>query len=238
MTAPSDQEIDAYVDGQLDTEGRFAVEEYLRVHPDAAARVMGDLGRRSALQLLAGNSDPLPERFAEEFWSVKPIVRPKWRRWMPVAGVSATGIAAAFMLMLQGPPGYVDDALASHLVSGIRAEMVSQVETPKFDAREIHRATNISVPHVPAGWRVTDVQLFPTDSGPALVMALKTKDGDHLSLFATRQRNGASERPDAIREGEHSVAYWRHGETSYALVGDSDPSAIDASAEVFAKTLS
>lgn len=236
--APSDQEIDAYVDGQLDTEGRFGVEDYLRGHPDIAARVMGDLGRRSALQLLARDSAPLPSRFAEERWTPASPVQPKWRRWAPMAGVSAMGIAAAFVVMLQGPPGYVEDALASHLVAGMRAGMDSQLETPKFDAREIARATNIAVPRVPADWKVTDVQLFPTDRGPALVMALRTKDGDHLSLFTTRERNRAPQRPDSVREGSHSVAYWRRGEMSYALVGDSEPSALDDSAETLVRTRS
>ena len=41
---PSDMEIDAYIDGELDVEGRFAVEDYLRRHPEKAAAVLGDMG--------------------------------------------------------------------------------------------------------------------------------------------------------------------------------------------------
>ena len=236
--APSDQEIDAYIDGQLDTEGRFVVEDYLRLHPDMAARVMGEHGRRSALQLLARDRAPLPSRFVDDARYAAPVPKPGWRRWGPIAGVSAMGVAAAFMAMMQGPPGYVDDALASHRVAGMRAGMDSQLETPTFDAREIRLATNIAVPRVPADWKVTDVQLFPTDRGPALVMALRTKDGDHLSLFTTREGNGAPERPDSVREGAHSVAYWRRGDMSYALVGDSEPAALGASAEALVRTRS
>jgi anti-sigma factor RsiW len=236
--APSEQEIDAYVDGQLDTEGRFAVEDYLRQHPGLAARVMGDLGTRSALQLLAGKSDPLSPGIREAMRGGSSAAGPRWRRWAPAAGLSATGIAAALMVIFQGPPGYVEDALTSHMVAGMRADMASQLEAPKFDAREIRRATRISVPQVPADWKVTDVQLFPTERGPALVMALKTQEGDHLSLFAKRGREGAPEQPDAVREGEHSVAYWRRGDMSYALVGDSGTAAIDARAEALARTRS
>lgn len=237
--APSEQEIDAYVDGQLDTEGRFAVEDYLRQHPDLAARVMGDLGTRSALQLLALGDEPLPRGLVERFEDRSPPpAKARWRRWAPAAGLSASGIAAALLVIFQGPPGYVDDALTSHMVAGMRADMASQLEAPKFDAREIRRATKISVPQVPADWKVTDVQLFPTERGPALVMALKTGEGDHLSLFAKRGREGAPEQPDAVREGEHSVAYWRRGDMSYALVGDSGPDAIDARAEALTRTRS
>lgn len=236
--APSDQEIDAYVDGQLDTEGRFAVEDYLRQHPDRAARVMGDLGMRSALQLLARESEPLSPGLREVMQRGSPGAGERWRRWAPAAGLSASGMAAALLVIFQGPPDYIDDALTSHVVATMRADMTSQLEAPKFDAREIRRATRISVPQVPADWKVTDVQLFPTDRGPALVMALKTGEGDHLSLFAKRGREGAPEQPDAVREGEHSVAYWRRGDMSYALVGDSGPAAIDARAETLARTRS
>lgn len=237
--APSEQEIDAYVDGQLDTEGRFAVEDYLRQHPELAARVMGDLGTRSALQLLARDRAPLPRRLAGGLEGLSPnAAGARWRRWTPAAGLSASGIAAALLVIFQGPPAYVDDALTSHMVSGMRADMASQLEAPKFDAREIRRATKISVPQVPADWKVTDVQLFPTERGPALVMALKTGEGDHLSLFAKRGRESAPEQPDAVREGEHSVAYWRRGDMSYALVGDSGPAAIDARAETLARARS
>lgn len=238
MATPNDQEIDAYIDGQLDTEGRFAVEDYLRLHPDMAARVMGDLGRRSALQLLARDSDPLPSGFDAGAGVRSSPSRPRWRRWAPMAGLTGSGVAAALLVMLQGPPAYVDDALTSHMVAGLRADMASQIEAPKFDAREIQRATRIAVPKVPADWKVTDVQLFPTDRGPAVVMALRTKDGDHLSLFTKRGRNGAPEQPDAVREGAHSVAYWRRGDMSYALVGDRGPAAIDARAEALARTWS
>ncbi|HEY0595054.1 anti-sigma factor, partial [Sphingopyxis sp.] len=191
---PSDQEIDAYVDGQLDTEGRFAVEDYLRQHPDLAARVLGDLGTRSALQLLAHDSDPLSPGLREAMRGGSSAAGSRWRRWAPAAGLSATGIAAALLVIFQGPPGYVEDALTSHVVAGMRADMASQLEAPKFDAREIRRATRISVPQVPADWKVTDVQLFPTERGPALVMAHMTGEGDQLSLFAKRGREGAPER--------------------------------------------
>lgn len=57
---PSDMEIDAYIDGELDVEGRFAVEDYLRRHPEKGGGGPGDMGRRSALQLLARGRQPVP----------------------------------------------------------------------------------------------------------------------------------------------------------------------------------
>lgn len=235
---PTEQEIEAYIDGQLDVEGRFAVEDYLGLHPDKAAQVMGDLGRRSALQLLSRGAeradrgavcDAEGETAATGFWR---------RQRVAVAGFALAGLAALALAIVQGPPAYIDDALASHRVAAMRADMASQPEAPSFDAAEIRRATRIALPPLPTDWKVTDVQLFPTHRGPAIVMALQTKEGDQFSLFTKRGHNGAPEEPDAIRDGAHSVAYWRRGDMSFALVGDGGPAAVDARAEVLARTSS
>ena len=235
---PSDLEIDAYIDGQLDTEGRFAVEDYLRQHPEAAARVMGDLGTRSALQLMARDTRPLPSGLTDLMAGHFAARPPRWRRWAPLGGLSAVGLAALILVVAQGRPDYVDDALTSHRIAMMRAGLDSQIEMPRFDAKEIRAATNIAVPAVPAGWKVTDVQLFPTERGPALLMAVTTTGGERLSIFAQNEKTDAPERPDAIREGSQSVAYWRNGEMSYALVGESDPGAMDATAEALVRTWS
>lgn len=231
---PTEQEIEAYIDGQLDVEGRFAVEDYLGLHPDKAAQVMGDLGRRSALQLLSRDAeradrDAGGEAATTGFWR---------RQRVPAAGFALAGLAALVLAIVQGPPAYIDDALASHRVAAMRADMASQLEAPSFDAAEIQRATHIALPPLPTDWNVTDVQLFPTHRGPAIVMALRTKEGDRFSLFTKRGRNGAPEEPDAVRDGAHSVAYWRRGDMSFALVGDGGPAAVDARAEVLARTSS
>lgn len=235
---PGELEIAAYVDGQLDAAGRFAVEDYLRRHPDLAAQVMGDMGTRTALQLLSTDARPLPPEITG-LGEMLAAPRPRWRRWAPLGGASlAAGIGALLLLGLHGPPDYVDYALSSHRVAMMRAGMVSQAEAPRFDAHEITSNTEISIPSMPADWKITDVQLFPTDRGPALLVAVRTQAGDPMSLFALRDRSGAPERPDAIREGGQSVAYWRRGEMSYALVGNSDPGALDATAEALARAWS
>lgn len=235
---PSEMEIDAYVDGQLDLEGRFAVEDYLRGHPELAARVMGDLGVRNALRLLARDKRAVPGEQARLMQRLQPR-KPRWRRWMPAGGMAAAAVLAGVVVVdMREPPGYVDYALTSHRVAQMRATMASQVEMPQFDAREIEASTAIALPSVPSGWRITDVQLFPTGKGPALLVAVRTRGGDSLSLFALRDRTGAPERPDAIREGAQSVAYWRRGDMSYALVGDAEPGAIDATAEALVRSWS
>lgn len=229
-------ELDAYVDGQLDLERRYAVEHHLSAHPELAARVMADLGTRSGLQLLY--QDLAPAR-AEIAGLAQRLQAPRRRhRFGPAAMAAALGFIAISALLLsrsQAPPDYVIDAEISHRAAMLRATMASQLESPGFDADEILKATQISMPSLPEGWHVTDVQLFPSQRGLALLIAVKTSAGQPLSIFALRQRSNAPARPDAVREGLYSVAYWSENGMSYALTGDDEPSAIDATAETLAE---
>jgi anti-sigma factor RsiW len=227
-------EIDAYVDDQLDLGRRFAVEAHLARQPQEAARVMGDLSTRSALRLMTPQPAAAPQEMAEAAARLlNEPRRPLWRRPLPIAGALAAAAAgiALFALPPSGPPDYVDYAVNSHRIAMLRAAMTSQVETPHFNAREIASSTRIAMPQLPDDWRVTDVQLFPTDRGPALVIAVKTQGGQDFSLFALRERSHAPERPDAVREGAESVAYWRRGDMSYALTGHGEPRVVDATAD-------
>lgn len=237
MTDPiAPAELDAYVDGQLDLERRFAVEHHLAAHPELAARVMTDLGTRSGLQLL--HQGLAPAR-AEIAGLAQRLQAPQRRRLFgPAALAAAFGFVAISALLLsqsQAPPDYVIDAEISHRAAMLRATMASQLESPGFDADEILKATQISMPSLPEGWHVTDVQLFPSQRGLALLIAVKNTAGQPLSIFALRQHSNAPARPDAVREGTYSVAYWSENGMSYALTGDDEPSAIDATAEALAE---
>jgi anti-sigma factor RsiW len=67
-------------------------------------------------------------------------------------------------------------------------------------------------------------------------MAVRTGEGRRMTIFAVHEKTRAPERPDAVREGAQSVAYWRRGEMSYALTGDQEPGKVDATAEALAET--
>jgi anti-sigma factor RsiW len=100
--------------------------------------------------------------------------------------------------------------------------MTSQVETATFDAREIEKSTGIILPVLPAGWRVTDVQLFPTPDSPAIAMSVTTPQGEPLSLFADRAETPAEATPLMARRAGETIAYWEEGAMAYALSGKGD----------------
>ena len=233
----SEFELHAYVDGQLDPTRRFAIESELMRDPARAAWVMGELSSRTALQLLAEDARPAASAAVEQMAQLrgkpaKRLIRPG----MIFGGLSLMAAASLVLAWPAGTPGYVNYAVSSHRIAMMRANMPSQIEAPTLDAKEIETSTSIDLPALPADWRVTDVQLFPTDEGPALLVAVTAGDGQRLSLFALKSRSDAPKRPSAVREGLQSVAYWRRNDMSYALTGDGDPGAMDARAETLVRS--
>ncbi|MEC3909960.1 class I SAM-dependent methyltransferase [Sphingobium sp. CR2-8] len=117
---------------------------------------------------------------------------------------------------------FLDEAAASRRAGLLRQAMASQVESVTLDAPEIERSTGITLPALPTGWRVTDVQLFPTADSPAIAMSMVTPQGEHLSFFADRAETPAEATPRIARRQSEVVAYWEAGDMAYALTGDAD----------------
>jgi anti-sigma factor RsiW len=233
-------ELEAYLDGELDGERRLAVEDHLARNPAEAAQVMTDMSLRTALQLAqpdlvddpallraAARLDDTLARRGARFWSRA--------RWIPVA---ATLVAITMVGLVRThepdapprPPTYVADAVESFQTGLLRATMASQVETPLFDAGDVQRYTRIRVPALPAGWRITDVQIFPSDDGPALQIMIRTTSRRTISMFAVRSDAAAPTEPVTVKRGKAAVAYWRTGDIAYALTGIDSPTALGMAA--------
>lgn len=237
MTTDAIGEIDlaAYVDGELDLERTCQVELHLSRQPAQAARVMADLAGRSALRLIARQRDAATSEADPSMNASRQ--QPRGLRRRTTAAMLAAAALAALIVPNFGsrgvatPPAYLDDAMMSHRITLMRARMVSQLEAPNFDAEDLERETHIRVPRLPDDWHVLDAQLFPSDQGPALQLLIRTTDGGALSIFAVRGPSNAPNEPSAVRRGDQSIAYWRKGDVSYAVIGDGTPEEIDRIAD-------
>lgn len=152
-----------------------------------------------------------------------------WRHMSRAAGIAvliATGwIARGTLGEFPAPAqasNFLDEAAASRQAGMLRQAMASQLESVTLNPREIEGSTGIVLPKLPAGWRVTDVQLFPTPDSPAIAISLTTAQGEHLSFFADRAETPAEEQPMLARRANDVVAYWEAGDMAYALTGRTD----------------
>ena len=114
---------------------------------------------------------------------------------------------------------FVDEAVASHQTTLIRAGMRSQPEVRDFDPVEIRKATGINMPRLPTGWRVTDVQVYPAEGSPIVQVAALTERGEAISFVAMRINTPAGRTPILTSRKGDQVAYWEEGGEAYGIVG-------------------
>lgn len=239
-------ELEAYLDGELDLPHRLAIESFLAVRPAAAAAMMEAMRARSALRVL--NAEPVDRsgfaatgaRLSRALADGAPRRRMAVWPIMAAAAAGATSMIGGALVVLPGSsavarqPAFIEDAAISYQTGRLRAAMASQPEVRQLDQAEIQRAIRIHIPRLPAGWDVTDVQIFPADDGPALQLMIRTADRQSISLFAVRGQDAAPLTPVAVRQGGTSVAYWRKGDISYAIAGMQSPETLDRIADDFA----
>lgn len=153
-----------------------------------------------------------------------------WKRAAAIATLLATGWIGNDLTRDFTRPAeaasFIDEADASLSASELRQRMASQVESAILDRAEIERMAGLALPAIPHGWRVRDVQLYPSDRGTALTVSVLTPHGEPLALFASRAETPAGSLPlITLREGR-SIAYWEEGPFAYALSGDMSSAAL------------
>ncbi|MFS8145832.1 anti-sigma factor family protein [Rhizobium sp. BR 249] len=246
-----DADLDAYVDGELDVARRIQVESYLSDHPAIAAKVMADLSMKGELRLaLAGESafgraetrDAARrlERglsYGRIFHSMQRIaavgilIAAGWVAHNSFGAFSATEVAASVPA-----PAYVEDAVRAYQTVTLRESMPSQKPTIS-SADDIRAATAIVMPELPKDWKVADVQIFPSEFGPSVEMAIEETNGKRLSLFAVRPGAFEVQPVSHVALEKTEAAYWQIGEVAYALIADDSSFNLDQAAERLARSL-
>lgn len=244
-----DNDLDAYVDNQLEGAGRLRVETWLAKNPEVAARVMADLGMRTTLKLA----------LTVDMVTGRPQTREAARRlssgladarmWKALQKVAAVGLLISVGWFAHSsitprevnasvpPPAFVEHAVRAHQTSMLRAGMPSQPEAQTYDREEIRAATAIVMPRLPPAWKVVDVQVFPSAFGPSVEARIQTEEGTSISLFAVRPGEFAVEPVKDINFANAEAAWWQIGEVAYAVVSSSLNSGLTDEAELLKNSL-
>jgi anti-sigma factor RsiW len=244
-----DTDLDAYIDDQLDAPSRLRVETWLAQHPDEAARVMADLGMRTTLKL-AMTTDEITGR-AETRDAARRLSSglANARMWTALHKIAAVGILLSVGWFAHSsigprevnasvpPPSFVEQAIRAHQTSIVRAGMPSQPEVKTYDRDDIRAATAIVMPDLPSGWKVLDVQVFPSNFGPSVETSVQTGDGALISLFAVRPGHFAVEPVSDVNFSDAEAAWWQIGEVAYAVVSSSPDTGLRDEAELLKNSL-
>jgi anti-sigma factor RsiW len=228
----TEDELHAYVDGELPAERRPAVEAWLASHADDAARVASWHAMSEALHAKydAVLDEPVPARL-----SVDALARPP-RRWM-MGAIAAMLVAFAAgggvgwtMHGARAKPSMVasftGDALDAHRLYVV--EVRHPVEVGAGERAHLQQwlsrrcGYEVKAPELDAtGLKLVGGRLLPGPNGPASFLMYETASGERFTIYASR----ASAETTQMRYASHGndgALFWADRGVGYVVSGGAD----------------
>jgi anti-sigma factor RsiW len=242
MERIGEAELNAYLDGELDAEGRAAVEAWLADNPDEAARLDYMRGDRDALAGIHASilQEPVPEKM-RALVSNAPIAQVEAPRsslhehWMRAAAsvvLLLVGAAAGWIAHSSAVPspsgesGFVQHAVRAHVVfTKERRHAVEAKATEKHLVRWLSRRVGRTLnPPVlkSAGYDLVGGRLVADDGKPAAQFMYQNADKNRLTLYVRSARDAKDTAFRIATERGVSAFYWIEAPYAYALIGKAD----------------
>ena len=228
----TEDELHAFVDGELPADRREAVEAWLASHAEAAALVAAWRTQADAIRARYGaiGTEPVPSRL-----KLDRLVR-NGKRWKSIAAAAAI---AAFLFggvagwMARGASAaapsnfekFTNEALSSHRL------YINEVRHPiEVRANEEHLlpwlsrrvGTSLRPPELSAfGFSLLGGRLLPGVSGPAALFMYESSNGERLTLYCSQ----LNEPQSALRYsdgGTFGTVQWVEGKYGFAVSGPAD----------------
>jgi anti-sigma factor RsiW len=227
----TEDELHAYVDGQLPADRRVAVETHLAANPDEAARVAAWRAQAERIRARYGDvaAEPVPERLRLD--RLAPA-----RSWPAIAAAAAV---AAFLIggtagwMARGASAaapsplevFAGEALAAHKL------YIGEVRHPiEVTAAESHLmpwlsrrvGTTLRAPDFSGfGLRLLGGRLLPGPASPAALFMYESSSGERFTLYCARSTAPQT----ALRytvTGTVAAFQWVEGQYGYVVSGPAD----------------
>jgi anti-sigma factor RsiW len=239
----TEDELHAYVDGQLPAERQGAVEAWLATHPDDAAHVAAWRGQAELIRARFGAvaNDAMPRRL-----DVNRLARARRRRGLAMAAAAAL---AAF----------IAGGAAGWFARGAEAASPSDLKRFTADALDAYRLYVVEVRHpveVPGdqrphlvqwlskrvgspvdapqlekmGLKLVGGRLLPGPTGATAFFMYEAPSGERFTLYCGHTTDQAT----ALRyiAGDHNAAYyWVDGNLFYVLSGPAEQEKLHAIAQ-------
>ena len=228
----TEDELHAYVDGELPGDRRAAVETWLATHPDDAARVNAWRAQADAIRTrFAGiDSEPVPARLALE--KITRMRRPSMALAAAVVlfaivlggaagwwahGASAGGAQDRYVTAdaLRAYQLYVVEVRHPVEVAGVEREHLVRWLSKRLDYEVLApELENI-------GLKLVGGRLLPGRKAPAAFFMYEGPSGERFTLYCSRSRT-----PDTAMcyntEGQAASFYWVDGDVAYVVSGEAD----------------
>jgi anti-sigma factor RsiW len=238
---PSERDLHAYVDGQLNDADRQTMETYLATQPELAQQLL--TWQRDAQHLRASLSGELhrPANPDLDPAFIRQRLRRSRSRQFATAAVLliAVGVGGlsgwqAREMMLVNDAQPMADAVQAYRMFAVNDNMASDWTPEKPNNAQVwldaHFAQANRLPDLATvGFRPVSGRLTSTEQGAAALVVYKDAQGRTLSFYI--RPPGASKRlltPGTRRDGELEADYWSGGGYNYAVVSPADDPAVQA----------
>ena len=225
----SEQDLHAYVDGQLDPARNAEIAAYLGANPQALARAEAYRKQNQTLHALFDPTleEPLPAALQRR----QSRSNPQWQRVAAMVSTLALGLVLGYGLRgvtapVVGPMALSKQAAFAHVA--FVPEVLHPVEvSAKQEAHLVNWLSkrlggDVRAPHLSsAGFELMGGRLLPSEAGPAAQFMYQDNRGQRLTLYVKREP--ARDAETAFRfakENGISVFYWIDSDFGYALSGD------------------
>lgn len=238
----TEDELHAFLDGELPSDRRQEVETWLAAHPDDAARLAAWRSQEDAIRAhYAGVIDePVPRRL-----DLDQLVRRSGARWMLVAA----SVMIAFLA--GGSAGWFGRGIwEGESVPAAKALVAEALEAHRLYIAEVRHPVEVAADakhllpwlsrRVGNPLRAPDLKVFglkliggrllPGPKGPAALLMYEGPSGERFTLYCAR----ATAPDSALRyreAGAVAAFYWVEGEISYVVSGPSDRARLHKVAE-------
>ena len=255
-TGISDEELSAYLDGDLAPFRRAQIDAALRADRQLAMKLEAYRAQEASLRQASGAvlEEPVPEALLEVVRRPqRPPVRtaaapaPSLTRTLwPVAVALLVGVALGWLLRTSVPPDqdsllepFIRQALASHelFLTSTELDRLRSAGAMPLEAVRSPFRTPIRVPELlGARYRPVQVRAVEGGGGPALELAFA--GGDGLASLLIRQHSDRDDLLMRLHEVDgRAVLYWLDGPLIYALVSDGGEEELRAMARsIYAST--
>jgi anti-sigma factor RsiW len=246
----SEEELQAYVDGLLDSARAAEIEARLAANPEAAERAQAYRAQNRALRAMFEPvlDEPVPARLTETLRRPRrtlPLRAAAALAWLAVGAVAGYGLhgwltpQATPTLIADGTEaraarqggrdgGLAERAAVAHVVYA--AEVLHPVEVTAEQEKHLVQwlskrlGKELRTPDfTPFGYQLVGGRLLPGDRGPAAQFMYQDARGARLTLYVSVPDEGTQ--PSAFRyekEAGTHVLYWVDRDLCFALAGEPD----------------
>lgn len=252
----TEDELHAFVDGQLPAERRREVEAWLAGRPEEAQRIESYRAQKRELHALFDPvlDEALPQRVRR---AARPPVPWYARRLVAGLAIALAGGAAGWGLRgaaggapggggpaiaASDPPGFAARAAVAHAVYSVDARRAVEVDAAHEEQLVAWLSKRLAAPVRPPrlqalGYALEGGRLLPGGRGPVAQFMYRDAEGGRLTLYVSNELahpGGADARGEPngetafrfAREGGVDVFYWVDGPFGYALSGEAGRDAL------------